>query len=563
MSLSHATVSGASIEFFKSLFDAIAAPIYVTNRQHQWIFVNQAFCRLLGQSYEALVSSSSAAPSLPELELQRLRAQDETFLLTGKAPTETVMLVDAGGKARSFRAVRSLLCDTDGSPLLVNTLQDMTELVAMQQRNQQLQQAVETRTEKLETLLEFEATLKRITDRVRDSLDEKQILQTAVQELTEAMGVKGSNTALYDLEQGTSTVYFEFTTSLSSSRGRVSHMEAFPEVYHQLLEGQYFQFCSIFPNPVRGHVSMFACPILDDRGVLGDLWLINDKDYGFNEYDIRLVQQVANQCAIAIRQARLYQESQSQVRELERVNTLKDDFLSTVSHELRTPVTSMRVALQLLGVTLAQEMDLDAELRKPDLEQKRLARYYRILKEECEREISLINDLLDLQRLDVGNHPIASQPIQLPDWLPILVNGFQERANSRDQSLNVVVPDDIPVLISDLSSVERVLAELLNNACKYTPPEGEITLAVSETDGSSLRFDISNTGVEIPKEEMPRIFDKFYRVPSADPWKQGGTGLGLALVQKLIVHIDGAISVTSGDGQTCFTIELPLSLSVN
>ncbi|MEO1404770.1 MAG: ATP-binding protein, partial [Cyanobacteria bacterium J06635_1] len=74
--------------------------------------------------------------------------------------------------------------------------------------------------------------------------------------------------------------------------------------------------------------------------------------------------------------------------------------------------------------------------------------------------------------------------------------------------------------------------------------------------------DVSNTGVEISKEEMPRIFDKFYRVPSADPWKQGGTGLGLALVQKLIVHIDGTISVTSGDGQTCFTVELPLSLSV-
>ncbi|MEM9907893.1 MAG: ATP-binding protein [Cyanobacteria bacterium P01_D01_bin.44] len=555
------TVSGTSTKFLASLLDAIADPIYVTNTQHQWIFANQACCKLLGQARDALVSSS-ATERLSELELQLLQAQDEAFLTRGEVATETITISGPKGQARTFSTVRALLHDIQDGPLLVNTLRDTTELSVVQQRNQRLQQEVEKRTDKLETLLEFEATLKRITDRVRDSLDEKQILQTAVQELTEAMGVKGSNTALYDLEQGTSTIYFEFTTSLSSSRGRVSQMEAFPEVYHQLLEGQYFQFCSIFPNPVRGHVSMFACPILDDRGVLGDLWLINDKDYGFNEDDIRLVQQVANQCAIAIRQARLYQESQSQVRELERVNTLKDDFLSTVSHELRTPVTSMRVALQLLGVTLAQEMDLNAELKKPDLEQKRVARYYRILKEECEREISLINDLLDLQRLDVGNHPIASQPIKLPDWLPALVNGFQERANSRDQVLNVVVPDNIPVLISDLSSVERVLAELLNNACKYTPPQGEIILAVSETDHNSLRFDVSNTGVEISKEEMPRIFDKFYRVPSADPWKQGGTGLGLALVQKLIMHIDGTISVTSGDGQTCFTIELPLSLSV-
>ena len=107
---------------------------------------------------------------------------------------------------------------------------------------------------------------------------------------------------------------------------------------------------------------MFAAPIRDDRDVLGDLWLINDADSYLTEIDIRLVEQVTNQCAIAIRQARLYQESQSQVRELERVNTLKDDFLSTVSHELRTPVTSMRVALQLLGVTLNQEYNLEEEL---------------------------------------------------------------------------------------------------------------------------------------------------------------------------------------------------------
>ncbi|MEO1401105.1 MAG: GAF domain-containing protein, partial [Cyanobacteria bacterium J06635_1] len=337
MSLSQVTVSGTSTEFLASLLDAIADPIYVTNAQHQWIFANQACCELLGQGREALVNSS-ATERLSELALQLLRAQDEAFLLRGEAATEPLTISAPEGQARTFRTVRSLLQDTEGGPLLVNTLRDTTELSVIQQRNQRLQQEVEKRTDKLETLLEFEATLKRITDRVRDSLDEKQILQTAVQELTEAMGVKGSNTALYDLEQGTSTIYFEFTTSLSSSRGRVSQMEAFPEVYHQLLEGQYFQFCSIFPNPVRGHVSMFACPILDDRGVLGDLWLINDKDYGFNEDDIRLVQQVANQCAIAIRQARLYQESQSQVRELERVNTLKDDFLSTVSHELRTPV---------------------------------------------------------------------------------------------------------------------------------------------------------------------------------------------------------------------------------
>ena len=430
-----------------------------------------------------------------------------------------------------------------------------TELTPLQKENQRLKQ-------QLETALRSEETLKRITDRVRDSLDEEEILKIALQELGKALKVRAANTALYDLEQGTSTVYHEYYDDLAPIRGRVSQMEAYPEVYDQLLAGQYLQFCSIFPNPERGRVAMFAAPILDDQDVLGDLWLINDMHHGLEDIDIRLVRQVTNQCAIAIRQARLYKESQSQVRELEHLNTLKDDFLSTVSHELRTPVTSMRVALQLLGVTLNQEHDLDQELNKPQLEQSKIARYYRILQEECEREISLINDLLDLQRLDVGNHPMNLQPINLQNWLPNVVNSFKPRASSRGQTISVNIPPDLPELISDLASIERVLAELINNACKYTPPDHSIHIAVvADPASNGVKFSVVNTGVEIDDNERQRIFDKFYRVPSADPWKQGGTGLGLALVQKLVNHLEGGIRVESSHNQTAFTVELPIEAS--
>lgn len=539
-------------EVMANSLNAVAYPIYIKDREHRWLFANTACCQLLDVCLDELVGCLDHEV-VAVIDADLLRSQDDQFLGTGIVADQPITIRTRQGLHQVWCG-RSLY-HTDQGPLLINTLQDVSELTQVRQTNGELRKKLDERNSALDQLTEFEATLKRITDRVRDSLDEKQILQTAVQELTEALNVRGSNTSLYDLEQGTSTIYYEYTT-LPSDRGRVSQMEAFPEVYHQLLEGQYFQFCSIAPNPVRGLVSMLACSIFDDRGVLGDLWLINDKDHGFSEYEIRLVQQVANQCAIAIRQARLYQESQTQVRELEQVNNLKDDFLSTVSHELRTPVTSMRVALQLLGVTLTQELGLEEELTKPNVEQGRIARYYRILKEECEREISLINDLLDLQRLDVGNHDLAVQTIQLTDWLPALVNSFQERAMSRQQKLIVVIAENLPPLKSDLSSLDRIWAELLNNACKYTPPGGEITLSVMAAE-DGLKFDLVNTGVEIPQDELPRIFDKFYRVPSSDPWKQGGTGLGLALVQKLVQHIDGVINVASGDGQTCFTIELP------
>ncbi|MGI8935060.1 MAG: histidine kinase dimerization/phospho-acceptor domain-containing protein, partial [Phormidesmis sp.] len=415
------------------LLDAIAQPVYIKNAEHQWIYINQAGAKLMGRAADAIVGCSET-DFLPQPVAQQLRAQDDAFFTTQQNSTAPLTFPNR----HQWQGQRRLI-QREGQPALINTLQDITELIGIRQQNAALKQSLEKNRDNLKTALLLESTLKRISDRVRDSLDEQQILQTAVEELVHALGVKAANTALYDLEQGTSTVYYECSAGLAPMQGRVSQMEAYSEVYHQLLAGQYLQFCSIFPNPERGRVSMFAAPILDDRGVLGDLWLINDMDACFTEMHIRMVQQVTNHCAIAIRQARLYQESQSQVRELERVNKLKDDFLSTVSHELRTPVTSMRVALQLLGVTLSQEFDLQAELAKPPLEQGRLTRYYRILQEECEREISLINDLLDLQRLDVGNHPMMIQPIDLVNWLPNLVDSFRPRASSREQTLTLTV----------------------------------------------------------------------------------------------------------------------------
>ena len=564
MSTLPVTVSdpGRSIDLAEEVslaLEAIATPIWIVDRDYRWCFLNQACEPLLGGDLVALVGQSGAEV-LPSGVAEMLIAAADRAIATGEDQSHSVELTDTLEERRSLVATTRRFLPSGGERLLMVTLQDATPLHQVRQLNTDLEQQVAQRTEELQTALDFEATLKRITDRVRDSLDVNQIMLTAVKELTEALDVKGSNTSLYDLEQGTSTIYYEYNSSSPSYQGRVAQMEAFPEVYHQLLDGQYFQFCSVEPNPVRGYVAMLACPVVDDRGVLGDLWLINDRDYGFKDIQIRLVQQVANQCAIAIRQARLYQAAQSQVAELERLNTLKDDFLSTVSHELRTPVTSMRVALQLLGVTLNQEFDLSADLHKPRAEQSRISRYYGILKEECEREISLINDLLDLQRLDVGNHPIQPEPILLDTWIAGWIDSFVTRAKSRDQTLQLVTAPALPVIHSDPASLERVLAELLNNACKYTPPGEHISLHVlphPAAPADQVCLVLTNTGVTIPAEEMPRIFDKFYRVPSADPWKQGGTGLGLALVKKLVLHLGGDLEVTSADDQTCFTIILP------
>ena len=148
-------------------------------------------------------------------------------------------------------------------------------LLSVEQLNAQLEQEVQQHTAQLERAIAWEAMLKRITDRVRDSLDPDQILQQAVKELALALNASSCNAALYDLAQFTSTIYYEYARHIPASQGRVARMNDYPELYKQLLEAEYFQFCSITPSPVRGRVAMFACPIFDNEGVLGDLgWSI-------------------------------------------------------------------------------------------------------------------------------------------------------------------------------------------------------------------------------------------------------------------------------------------------
>lgn len=416
---------------------------------------------------------------------------------------------------------------------------------AAEAANLALERQVQERTLQLQQALDFEARLKRITDKVRDSLDESQIVEAAVKELALGLNVGCCNMALYNLEQGTSTICYEYAISIPASQGRIAQMANYPELYHQLLQNQYFQFCSIAPHPHRGRVAMLACPISDDQGVIGDLWLVNQKSHVFHELEIRLVQQVTNQCAIAIRQARLYQAATAQVAELEKLNQLKDDFLSTVSHELRTPISNMKLAIHMLQVAPAPEAR---------------ERYLKILQYECIREAELINDLLDLQRLEAAAYTVSQDVVNLVDWLPRIIEPFRERSQERQLLLHVELPPSLPPLISDSTSLGRILVELLNNACKYTLKGGKIDLSVScESSGTATPvtcFTIGNEA-EIPAAELPRIFEKFYRVPNSDPWRQGGTGLGLALVQRLVERLKGTISVTSSQGWTMFTLLLP------
>lgn len=442
----------------------------------------------------------------------------------------------------------------------------------VQTLNYNLERQIRSRTHQLQQALELEETLKHITDKVRDSLEEEQILQTAVKELALGLGVDCCESALYSNNHSEFTIAYDYTIQMVSAKGYQEQIDPHNRIHQALLSGQYIQFCPLdLQDVTRRDVSrlelgdssaILVCPIVDEREVLGNIWLFRPRACTFGDLEVRIVKQVATQCAIAIRQARLYQAAQLQVEKLEQLNQLKDDFLNTVSHELRTPITSMRMAIQMLGVSLEQPLGLAAELAKPTAERSRTARYYQILKQECDREIRLVDDLLSLQRLESPRDEWDFDYIHLPSVLSQIVEPFKARTATRQQVLRTHIPNDLPTIATDLAAFERIVSELLLNAHKFTPEGHTIELKVLGT-AERIELSVLNTGVEIPPTAIDRIFDKFYRVPSSDPWKQGGTGLGLALVKRLVEHLQGEIFVTSANNCTEFRVSLPRLQSNN
>ncbi len=413
------------------------------------------------------------------------------------------------------------------------------------------QMRIEASRQQLEQALKFQELVSSITKGIRDSLDESKNLQKATESLTKGLNIKLCQIELYKRRHSITEVVYEYPLISAEQPIIQRQVASFPELYHHLLDKNPLQFVDFLPIPgfPEYQATRLACPIFDDSGILGNLWLSRPKEELFELWEIQLVQQIAAQCAIAMRQARLYQGKQTQVQELEKLNLVKDDFLKTISHELRTPMSSIRLAVSTLETLLEAEI---GSAKSPTLE-----KVMNIFHASFKRQNQLVDDLLTLCYVDVASKPELWQSIDLTTWIDQIVKTYSI-LTKQQQKPELKLAPDLPPLHSDPAMLKRVVNELLNNAYKYTPAGGTITICTEKT-ANKILLSISNSGIEIPLHEQERIFDKFYRIPNHDPWQHGGTGIGLALVKKLVELLEGEITVKSQNQVTTFMLSFPLN----
>ena len=223
---------------------------------------------------------------------------------------------------------------------------------------------------------------------------------------------------------------------------------------------------------------------------------------------------------------------------------LRDDFLNNVGQELRTPLTTIKTALKLLN--------------SPNLKPPQRQRYLDLIEQECDRQSSLITRLLELVQLDQMADQNPVQSLHLSEVVPGVVSTYQPLAEEKGVRLTYAVPDDLPPIACVNNWLKQIVINLLHNGIKFTPTGGQVWVR-AKTHGKHVQLEFRDTGAGIAPSEIPKIFDRFYRGRPSSEDATSSTGLGLTIVQQLLIHCGGTISVQSklGEGST-FNVLLPI-----
>jgi signal transduction histidine kinase len=286
--------------------------------------------------------------------------------------------------------------------------------------------------------------------------------------------------------------------------------------------------------------------MVHDGRILGTVSLVRKTPGAFSEENVRLLTTFANQTSMAIEHARLYRDLTEKGRQLEAASRHKSEFLANMSHELRTPLNA------ILGFSEVLLERMFGELNEKQAE------FVQDILGSGRHLLSLINDILDLSKVEAGRMELHCTPFNLPLAIESAVSFVRERASRHGIALNLSVDAALGEVVADERKVRQILLNLLSNAVKFTLDGGRIEVRAARVRDYA-EIAVSDTGIGIAPEDQAAVFEEFRRVGAQHTQKREGTGLGLALAKRFVELHGGTIGVQSAVGQgSTFTFTLPV-----
>jgi signal transduction histidine kinase len=295
------------------------------------------------------------------------------------------------------------------------------------------------------------------------------------------------------------------------------------------------------------YLSVLAVPMLREGQPIGVVTVTGAEAGAFSQGQIDLLETFADQAVIAVENVRLFRELADQSRQLEAASRHKSEFLANMSHELRTPLN----AIIGFSEVLAERMFGDVNDKQ--------AEYLRDILSSGWHLLSLINDILDLSKVEAGRLELELARFHLPTALDEAVTLVRERATRHGIKLTRTVGEGVGDIVADERKVKQILLNLLSNAVKFTPEGGRVDVTAMGANGV-ITLAVTDTGIGIAPEDQATIFEEFRQVGRGDARKHEGTGLGLTLAKKFVELHGGQIGVQSqvGRGSTLtFTLPVP------
>ena len=387
------------------------------------------------------------------------------------------------------------------------------------------------------SLLDRYRRLAEISRNLASTVDLNILLDRITEAAAHVCGSEAASILLYDENEG--QLYFESATNLEEPlmRGLIVPVDGSiagwivtnkqPIIIHDT-QNDPRHFAQVGKATNVTTTSLLGVPLIAKDKVIGALEAINKRDGQFSLDDQEILMDLGAQAAVAIENARLFQQS---------------DLIAEMVHELRTPLASLRTASHLL-------------VRK-DINQDQLHQVVGIIDTETTRLIDMTTSFLDLARLESGRIPFQSEFFDPNQLLEQCVELMQDKASEKNLRLNLYVPKTLPSLKGDQDKIKQVVLNLVSNAINYNKPSGTITVS-GQSRAGELIIAVNDTGQGIRSTELDHLFDKFYRSPATEKTVQG-TGLGLAICKKIVEAHGGRIEVQSELGVgTNFSVYLPL-----